>query len=57
MLLTLPFVTFGLYSYLHLLNTSEEAEAPEQLITRDFPLMLSIVCWVAASAVVLLFGQ
>ncbi len=57
MLLTLPFVTFGLYRYLYLLKTSEEAEAPEQLITRDLPLVLSIVCWVAASALVLLLSR
>ena len=57
MLLTLPFVTFGLHRYLYLLKTSEEAEAPEQLITRDLPLVLSIVCWVAASALVLLLSR
>ncbi len=55
MLLTLPFVTFGLFRYLYLLNTSEQAEAPEQLIVRDLPLMLSIFCWVAGSGLVLWF--
>ena len=39
MLLTLPVVTFALFRYLYLLNTSEDAEAPEQLIARDLPLV------------------
>ena len=57
MLLTLPVVTFGLFRYLYLLNTSREAEAPEQLVTRDLPMLASIVCWVALSALVLvLYG-
>lgn len=54
MLFTLPFVTFGLFRYLFLLNNSEQAEAPEQLIIRDVPLILSIVGWIVVSATVLL---
>ena len=57
MLLTLPLVTFGLFRYLYLLNTSQQAEAPEQLIVRDLPLLLSILCWVGASALVLLLNN
>ena len=53
MLLTLPVVTFGLFRYLYLLNTSQQAEAPEQLIARDLPLLLSIFCWVVGSGLVL----
>ena len=57
MLLTLPLVTFGLFRYLYLLNNSEQAEAPEQLIVRDLPLVLSIISWVAASTLVLLLNN
>ena len=57
MLFTLPFVAFGLFRYLYLLNTSELAEAPEQLIIKDLPLMLSIAGWVAVSVVVLLVNS
>ena len=56
MLLTLPLVTFGLFRYLYLLNNSERAEAPEQLIIRDLPLVLSIIGWVAVSVLVLLLN-
>ncbi len=57
MLFTLPLVTFGLFRYLYLLNNSEQAEAPEQLIIRDLPLVLSIIGWVAASVLVLLLNS
>ena len=57
MLFTLPFVTFGLFRYLFLLNNSEQAEAPEQLIIHDLPLVLSIISWVAVSTLVLLFNN
>ncbi|NQW23083.1 MAG: decaprenyl-phosphate phosphoribosyltransferase [SAR202 cluster bacterium] len=57
MLFTLPLVTFGLFRYLFLLNNSEQAEAPEQLIVRDLPLVLSIISWVAVSALVLILNN
>jgi hypothetical protein len=57
MLLTLPLVTYGLFRYLYLLNNSERAEAPEQLIIRDLPLVLSIISWIAASVLVLLLNS
>jgi 4-hydroxybenzoate polyprenyltransferase len=57
MLLTVPFVAYGLFRYLYLLNTSHEAEAPEQLIARDPPLLVACLAWVLASALVLLFNN
>ena len=57
MLFTLPLVTFGLFRYLFLLNNSEQAEAPEQLIIQDLPLVLSIVSWLATSTLVLLLNN
>lgn len=57
MLFTVPLVTFGLFRYLYLLNSSERAEAPEQLMIRDLPLVLSIISWVAVSALVMLLNN
>ena len=56
MLLTVPLVTVGLFRYLYLLNTSKDAESPEHLIIKDLPMILSIVTWIAGSAVVLLWA-
>ena len=57
MLFTLPLVTFGLFRYLFLLNQNERAEAPEQLIIRDLPLVLVIISWVVVSTVVLVLNN
>ena len=57
MLFTIPFVTFGLFRYLFLLNNSEQAEAPELLIIQDIPLFLSIACWIGVSTLVLLLNN
>ena len=57
MLFTLPLVTFGLFRYLFVLNHSERAEAPEQLIIRDLPLVLAIISWVVVSTVGLVLNN
>ena len=56
MLFTLPLVALGLFRYLYLLNTSGHAEAPEQLMVRDLPLLACIAAWLAVSAAVLLLN-
>ena len=56
MLFTLPLVALGLFRYLHLLNHSSDAEAPEQLMVRDLPLLATVAAWLAVSAAVLLLN-
>lgn len=56
MLLSVPFVVFGVFRYLYLLNTSPQAESPEHLFSRDAPLLASIICWVGVSVLVLLLN-
>ena len=53
MMLTVPFVIFGLFRYLYLVNQSEEAESPERLIIRDKPLVIDILLWAATAITVL----
>lgn len=57
MLLTIPLVAFGLFRFLYLVHTSEEAEYPEMLISRDLPMVLSVLAWVSAAAVILLLDS
>ena len=56
MLFTLPLVALGLFRYLYLLNHSSDAEAPEQLMVRDLPLLATVASWLAVSAAVLLIN-
>lgn len=45
MIVTIPFVIFGLMRYAQLAYEGKEAEKPEKIITTDIPLIISIICW------------
>ena len=55
MMLTVPFVVYGLFRYLHLLHDGDLAGAPEELFLTDVPLMINNVLWLATASTVLLF--
>ena len=57
MMLTLPFVIFGLFRYLYLINQTNEAESPELVIIRDKPLIIDILLWVATAIIVLALNR
>ena len=54
MLLTLPFVAFGLLRYMFLVHTRDSGENPEEMLVTDAPLMASVVLWIGVSAAILL---
>ncbi len=45
MMLTIPFVLFGIFRYLYLIQVKEEGGAPEELLLKDRPLQASIFFW------------
>jgi 4-hydroxybenzoate polyprenyltransferase len=53
MMLTLPFVIYGLFRYLYLIYRRELGGSPESLIFQDRPLLISVLGWAAASVVIL----
>ncbi len=53
MMLTIPFVLYGLFRYLYLIHVRSEGGAPEELILRDKPLLASVALWGLAVVVVL----
>ena len=53
MFLTLPFVLFGLFRFLYLIERSEVAESPEQLILKDIPLLATTVLWALTAITIL----
>ena len=57
MLVTVPWVVFGLFRYLFLLDRSEYAESPEQLVTRDLPFVLAGIGWLSTVLIVLLLNE
>jgi 4-hydroxybenzoate polyprenyltransferase len=56
MMLTIPFVLYGLFRYMYLVQVQGQGGAPEDLILRDKPLLLAVVLWgMAAIAILYLF--
>lgn len=53
MMLTIPFVIYGLFRYLYLVHRQGIGENPEDIITSDIPLMVSVVLWLVSAAVIL----
>ena len=56
MMLTIPFVMYGLFRYLYLVHHRNLGESPEEILLTDKPLMLNIALWlVSASAVLVVY--
>ena len=45
MMLTIPFAIYGIFRYLHLVQTKQGGGAPEEELFRDRPLQIAIVLW------------
>ncbi|MGD0574179.1 MAG: decaprenyl-phosphate phosphoribosyltransferase [Anaerolineales bacterium] len=56
MMLTTPFVLYGVFRYLYLLEVDKSGGAPEEVLMADRPLQLTIVLW-GLCAMVLLYLQ
>lgn len=57
MMLTIPFVLYGIFRYLYVVHTRKEGGSPEDVLLRDVPIMLSIVGWVLTAAIILLVAR
>lgn len=53
MMLTIPFVAFGLFRYIILSGSADAGENPEDLLMGDVPLIATIALWLACAAVIL----
>jgi hypothetical protein len=45
MMLTIPFVVYGIFRYLYLIQIKKEGGAPDELILRDLPLQIDILLY------------
>lgn len=45
MMLTIPYVLYGIFRYLYLVQVKESGDAPEEILLSDRPLQLSILLW------------
>lgn len=53
MIVTIPFVIFGLMRYAQLAYEGTQGERPEKIITTDIPLIASLACWGIAIIMIL----
>ena len=53
MLLTVPFVVYGIFRYLYLIHVQGLGGAPDELLFKDAPLLGSVVLWVLAVGILL----
>ena len=53
MMLTIPFVFYGLFRYLYVVHAKNMGESPEDILITDLPMISSIVLWLATAAMVL----
>ena len=57
MMLTLPFVLYGLFRYLYLIHVRNAGGAPEEIVLKDKPLMAALGLWGLAVVLILYVAQ
>lgn len=55
MMLTIPFVLYGIFRYLYLIHMKNGGGSPEDILLGDRPTVINIGLWIMSSAVILLF--
>jgi 4-hydroxybenzoate polyprenyltransferase len=57
MMLTIPFVLYGIFRYLYLVNVKKEGGSPEEVLLKDVPIMLTLIGWIATAGIILLVAR
>lgn len=57
MMLTIPFVMYGIFRYLHLVHVEHAGGAPEELILTDRPMLVNLILWGLLSLLILYLGK
>ncbi len=53
MMLTIPFVLYGVFRYMYLIHVRNEGGSPEEVLLRDRPLLADAVLWLLSSVFIL----
>jgi 4-hydroxybenzoate polyprenyltransferase len=53
MMLTIPFVIFGMFRYLYLAHSQNAGGSPEEVFLRDKPLIATIALWIVTTGLIL----
>ncbi|MCK5130223.1 MAG: decaprenyl-phosphate phosphoribosyltransferase [Clostridiales bacterium] len=55
MMITLPFVVFGLFRYIYITDKKQHHDAPEIALLKDIPLIVDMLIWGVLSAALIMF--
>jgi 4-hydroxybenzoate polyprenyltransferase len=55
LMLTIPFVLYGIFRYLYLIHKKNLGGNPEYIFLKDMPMIVNILLWVAANVVIVYF--
>lgn len=48
MMVTVPFVIYGIFRYLYVIYEKRDGSSPERILVKDWPLLLTVVAWTGA---------
>ncbi|MEK7276064.1 MAG: decaprenyl-phosphate phosphoribosyltransferase, partial [Chloroflexota bacterium] len=57
MMLTIPFVMYGIFRYLYLIHVRHEGGSPDELVFKDMPLLIDAILWGVMAVAILYFAQ
>jgi 4-hydroxybenzoate polyprenyltransferase len=55
MMLTIPFVLYGIFRYLYLVHLKNEGGSPEEILLGDRPFLINIILWMTSVVAILYF--
>lgn len=53
LIITVPFVLYGIFRYLYLVHQKEEGGSPESLIIKDKPLLFAVFFWIVTAMLII----
>jgi 4-hydroxybenzoate polyprenyltransferase len=57
LMLTLPFVIYGLFRFLYLIHRRQRGGSPTADLLEDWPLLVTVILWAVTSAVIMAFDH
>ena len=55
LVLTVPFVLYGIFRYLYLIHQKEQGGNPTKLLVTDIPLLICVALWITTVLIILQF--
>lgn len=57
MMLTIPFVLYGIFRYQYIVYKKNEGGSPEEMLLTDLPLLINVILWIISSICIISFFE